>query len=155
MKGSSPALDIPSINGQISHSRICDTPIPTSAVVANNSSSLKLSDTSQEPQASSFAAALRSLAKNASNANVSNVKISSELTTSLSSCSSTSKEGNVSHSPSLPNVLGSDDMMPTNPGVSASLLDVRKVNFQSHLFLMVLSLCILLEIDIGKKSGIY
>ena len=36
-----------------------------------------------------------------------------------------SKDENVSN---LSTVLGSNDIMPTNPGVSATLLDVRKVD---------------------------
>ena len=117
--------------------------MPTTVAASNCSSSLKLTDTSQTPQASSFAAALRSLAKNVSNTNVhpssdlsvdspgsvSTLPSSHNITSSpcLSKSEHNSKEDKMSHSPSLSTVLGSNDLMPTNPGVSATLLDVRKV----------------------------
>jgi hypothetical protein len=123
--------------------------MPTTVSASNSSSSLKLTDTSQAPQASSFAAALRSLAKNVSNTNVHSssdlcVVSSSSVSTlpsshhipnssSLIKLEHNSKEDRMSHSPSLSAVLGANDLMPTNPGVSASLLDVRKVIFLSYL----------------------
>ena len=146
MKPSSSSLNIPNINSHLAlPSRHCDTPMPmttTALTLNNNASSLKLTDTSQNPQASSFAAALRSLAKNASSVNVHSSQGASTTEQSNSVISSsqnritnppsekTMDEDSLNNTPNLSTVLGSNDIMPTNPGVSATLLDVRKVIYE-------------------------
>ena len=157
MKPSSSSLNIPNINSHLAlPSRHCDTPMPMTTTVPtlnNNASSLKLTDTSQNPQASSFAAALRSLAKNASSVNVHSSQGASSTEQSNSVISSsqnritnpssenTINEDNVDKTPNLSTVLGSNDIMPTNPGVSATLLDVRKVYIRIQSKCFFLSIC--------------
>ena len=141
-KGSAPGNNIPSINGHISNLRSCDTPIPPNLSIPSHAASLKLDDSNQTSQASSFAAALRSLAKNASNSKIltstePNNDCPTTISTSkgyensspvMSSLEHGSKRDKINMSPSnLNTVLGANDIMPINPGVSASLLDVRKV----------------------------
>ena len=141
-KGSVLGNNIPAINGQISNLRSCDTPIPPNLSIPSHAASLKLDDSNQTSQASSFAAALRSLAKNATNSKiltstepnndgpttVSTSKIYENSSPVMSSAERGSKRDKINMSPSnLNTVLGANDIMPINPGVSASLLDVRKV----------------------------